>query len=313
MPQHITLVVASAVPAGPGILRLRLQDPDGWPLPKWRPGAHVNVQVPGLGPRAYSLCGDTVSAATWEIAVKREAASRGGSTWLHDVLKAGDRIATSIPKCTFSLVPDAARHVMIAGGIGVTPFLAMAHELERRRADWSLHVLYRHDAPCADELAKWQEAGRATLHDTARKPRPGWDALLGTPGAGVQAYCCGPEAMLAGFEQATARWPAGTAYAEYLIPPALLPSADAKAYAVRRAPTGEEGIVATGESLLTALRALGAKVDASCEGGICGTCEVRWLEGEPIHRDRVLSPERWATHLIACVAQCASDRLVVEA
>jgi vanillate O-demethylase ferredoxin subunit len=119
--------------------------------------------------------------------------------------------------------------------------------------------------------------------------------------------------MLDGFEQATANWPAGTSSIEHFIPPAPQAAEGAKPYTLRRSPTGTEMEVEAGGSMLVALRELGAKVDASCEGGICGACEVRWLEGEPIHRDRVLSPERRRTHLMACVAQCASERLVVEA
>ena len=247
----------------------------------------------------------------WDVAVKHEAASRGGGTWLC-ALKPGDPVEASMPRCTFPIATGAAAHVMVAGGIGVTPFLAMAHELERRGAEWSLHVLYRGEPPCPGELAQWRGAGHVTLHDTARHMRPGWDQLLGQPGEGRHAYCCGPTPMLEAFERATVAWPPGTVHVEYFVPPPAIPSADAKSYTVRRAATGAEIAVPAGGSLLAALRALVATVDASCEGGICGACEVAWSEGEPIHRDRVLSPERRRTHLMACVAQCASARLTVD-
>ncbi|WP_424135696.1 PDR/VanB family oxidoreductase [Roseomonas chloroacetimidivorans] len=312
MARHIELRVAEARPAGPGILRVTLRDPDGWPLPRVKPGAHLDLHVPGLGPRAYSLCGDPAVQDSWTVAVKLEPESRGGSAWVHG-LKPGDPVAASMPRCTFPLAEGAARHVMIAGGIGVTPFLAMAPVLERAGADWVLHVLHRGALPCPDDLAPWIETGRAVAHDTSVQPRPTLDALLGPYAPGLQAYCCGPVLMIDAFEHATAAWPAGTARAEHFVPPVLPPDPAARSYTLVLRNSGTSADVPAGGSMLVALRAMGAKVDASCEGGICGACKVRWLEGEPIHRDRVLSPAERGTHLMACVASCASQTLVLEA
>ncbi|MBR0666421.1 oxidoreductase [Roseomonas hellenica] len=314
MPRHITLRVVAAAEAGPGIRRLTLQDPDGWRLPRVRPGAHLDLQVPGVGPRAYSLCGDPAEEDRWVIAVRREATSRGGSAWLHEALRPGDMVASAMPRCTFPLEEAATHHVMIAGGIGVTPFLSMAPMLERAGRSWVLHVLHRGGPPpCGDDLAPWAALGRVVLHDTLSAPRPDLATLLGPHRAGIQAYCCGPPAMLEGFAAATIAWPAGAARMEHFVPPALPPDPDARPYLLVRAATGESVEVAAGESMLAALRRMGANVDSSCEGGICGACEIRWLEGEPIHRDLVLPAARRATHLMACVAHCASARLVVEA
>ena len=310
MPRHIALRVTAAHPAGLGLRRLTLQDPDGYELPPVRPGAHVDLVVPG-GMRSYSLCGDPAVSDRWEIAVKLEAASRGGSAWLHG-LGVGDDVAAAMPRCTFPLAPDATRHVMVAGGVGVTPFLSMAPVLARSNSDWVLHVLHRGAPPCPADLAPWVQQGRAVLHDTSAGPRPALAALLDPFGMGTHAYCCGPAPMLAAFEQATAEWLAGTATMEHFAAPELAADPAARAYTAVRAATGATIEVAAGSSLLAALRALGADVDASCEGGICGACEVRWLEGEPVHRDRVLAPARRATHLISCVAGCASARLVID-
>lgn len=312
MARHIELRVAEARPAGHGILRLTLRDPDGWPLPRVKPGAHLDLHVPGVGPRAYSLCGDPAVQDSWTVAVKREAESRGGSAWVHG-LREGDPVAASMPRCTFPLAEGATRHVMIAGGIGVTPFLAMAPALERVGADWTLHLLHRGALPCPDDLAPWLARGRAVAHDTTVMPRPSLDALLGPYQPGLQALCCGPAAMIEAFEQATAAWPAGAARAEHFVPPVLPPDPAARPYTLVLAGSGASAEVPAGGSMLVALRALGAKVDASCEGGICGACKVRWLEGEPLHRDRVLIPAERGTHLMACVAGCASDRLVLDA
>jgi len=310
MARHITLRVTEACDAGPGIRRLVLQDPDGWPLPKVRAGAHVDIQVPGIGPRAYSLCGDPAQQDRWVIAVRREAASRGGSAWMHDDVAAGDTVFAAMPRCTFPIAETAGRHVMIGGGIGVTPFLAMAPVLERAGRHWTLHVLHRDGVPCPDDLAPWIAQGRVVLHDTEAAPRPSVASLLGQA---EQAYCCGPAGLLEDFTAATAAWPAGSALIEHFVPPPRLADPDARAYTLVRASSGQSIAAEAGETVLSALRRMGAAVETSCEGGICGACEVRWIEGQPLHHDLVLTGARRATHLMACVAQCASDRLVVEA
>jgi vanillate O-demethylase ferredoxin subunit len=307
----IRTVVREAAPAGPDIRRLVLMDPDGWPLPRAKPGAHIDLHLPGEMVRAYSLCGDPTEQDRWVVAVKREAAGRGGSAWLHDALAVGDTLGVSLPRCTFPLA-EAARHVFIAGGIGVTPFLGMAAALERAGGDYLLHVLHRGAPPLPDQLAPLVARGRARLHDTAAAPRPPLARLLGPPALGLHAYCCGPAGMIAGFEAATEGWPAGQVHVEHFVPPPLPPDPEARPFTLVLARSGAAAELAAGAPLLPALRALGATVEASCEGGICGACRVRWLEGPPLHRDRVLRPEERAEHVMVCVAGCAGPRLVLD-
>lgn len=311
MAKHIELVTARVRSAGPGIRRVTLKDPEGWPLPPIRPGAHLDLLVPGLGARAYSLCGDPAVQDEWVIAVKQEPASRGGSAWIHGLAE-GDTVAATMPRCTFPLADEGTKHVMVAGGIGVTPFLAMAPVLERAGADWTLHLLYRRSIPCPDDLAAWSARGRVVTYDTAASPRPAMAALLGAHEPGACAYCCGPNAMIEAFQAATATWPEGTARVEHFVPPPLEPNPDARPYTLVLARSGTSVEVEAGGSMLAALRSLGAEVEASCEGGICGACKVPWLDGEPVHRDRVLNPEQRRQTLMACVVGCASERLVVD-
>ncbi|HYZ32833.1 MAG TPA: ferredoxin reductase, partial [Crenalkalicoccus sp.] len=172
--RHIHCVVAEAAPAGPAIRRLVLMDPEGWQLPRFRPGAHVDLHLPGADGapmvRAYSLCGDPAQQDRYVIAVKRGAAGRGGSAFLHDRLAVGDAVALSLPRCTFPLAAEARRHVFIAGGIGVTPFLAMAAALDRTGGEYLLHLVHRGAPPLAEALAPLVARGRAVLHDTEAAP-----------------------------------------------------------------------------------------------------------------------------------------------
>ena len=191
-----------------------------------------------------------------------------------------------MPRCTFPIAEGATWHVMVVGGIGVTPFLAMAYEFERRGAEWALHVLSRGEPPCAMALAGRAHTGRIQIYDTTKRARPSWYELLGGgPVPGLHSYCCGPQAMLDGFENATATWPIGTTSIEHFVPPPLPAAEGAKPYTLCSSTTRAEVEMEASGSMLAALWELGAKIDASCEGGIYGACEVRWLQGEPIHRE----------------------------
>ena len=312
--KHVLTVVREAAPAGPGIRRLVLTDPEGWPLPRARPGAHIDLHLPGGLVRALSLCGDPAEQDRYVVAVRREAAGRGGSAFLHDRVAVGDAVGVSLPRCTFPLAQDAARHVFVAGGIGVTPFLSMAAALDRAGGDYVLHLLHRGGGgvPLPEALAPLVARGRAVAHDTATAPRPPLSVLLGAPAPGVHAYCCGPAGLIEAFEAATRDWPEGQAHVERFVPPPLPPDPAARPFTLVLTRSGRSAELPPGASVLAAVRALGAEVEASCEGGICGACRVRWTEGPPLHRDRVLRPEERARDVMLCVAGCAGPRLVLD-
>jgi vanillate O-demethylase ferredoxin subunit len=304
----LRLVVRSAESDGSSIRVLCLQDEDGWTLPPFQPGAHIDVHLPDGQSRCYSLCNDPAEDDRYVIAVKLEPDGRGGSRFLHEGVQAGEAIEVSLPRNVFALAPDAARHVFIAGGIGVTPFLSMARALLRQSAaNFHLHVLFRARPPLARLMAPLLAAGRATLHDTSGG-RPSITALLGPFTAGAHAYACGPAGMM----EAIAAWPEANRHVEHFVPPELPPDPDARDFTLVLARSGRRITVDAGVSVLTALRRLGVAVDSSCEGGICGACRVAWTEGEPVHRDRVLSPQERATTLISCVAGSAGKLLVVD-
>jgi len=312
MPQLMTLKIDKIDDMPGGVRRLSLCDPDRWRLPPVRPGAHIELHIPDVGTRIYSLCGDPSVEHEWQIAVKRAETSRGGSVWLHHNLTEGAIVYTSFPRTGFKIVETATRHIMVAGGIGITPFLSMAHVLERLGLDWQLHVVHRGPMEIVQDYKSWIDKGKLRTYETSSGNRPALRDILGSPDASVAAYCCGPQPMIDAFQELTLDWADNHAQIEYFLPPKLAPVADARPYTVELKKSGLTTEVGSGETLLKALIRVGKKIDSSCEGGICGVCELAWLQGEPVHRDLILSPERRKTHLLSCVSGCASERLVID-
>jgi ferredoxin-NADP reductase len=308
----VKTVVETVEDAGTDVKLFSLVDPDRWELPPFRPGAHIDLHLPSGLVRTYSLCNDPADNKRYRVAVKREHAGRGGSMMLHDEVKAGDVIGVSLPRGGLKLDEDVSRFTFVAGGIGVTPFLSSAAFLKRTgRANFKLHLMVRGAPPLAALLAPFLETGNVVIHDTAARQRPEIASLLGSTPSNAVA-CCGPAGMIDDFEKATRDWPDGRVHIERFVPPALPVDLNARPYTLALSRSNIETRVAPGQTMLEALLGLGIEIPASCCGGICGACKVDWLEGRPIHRDRVLSPTERVRSLMVCVAGSAEDRLVLD-
>jgi vanillate O-demethylase ferredoxin subunit len=309
----VRTIVDKIEDGGQGIKLFSLVDPDHWELPPFRPGAHIDLHLPGGLVRTYSLCNDPVDNKRYVVAVKREAEGRGGSIVLHDEVKVGDTIGVTLPRGGLDLSTDVTRFTFVGGGIGVTPFLSAAAWLKRMgRSKFTLHMIARGEPPLAELLAPLCKSGHLVIHDTSSGQRPDIAALVGRPLSDVALACCGPDGMIDDFEQASRDWPADRVHIERFVPPPLPVDPDAKPYVLALAKSQREIIVAAGQTMLSALIDIGVDVPASCCGGICGSCKVDWLEGQPVHRDRVLSPAERERSLLVCVAGSARDRLVLD-
>jgi len=296
---------------GADIKVFTLVDPDHWELPPFAPGAHIDLHLAKGLVRTYSLCNDPADSARYVVAVKREAEGRGGSIKLHDEVRRGDTIGVSLPRGGLALAAPAARYVFVAGGIGVTPFLSAAHYLRRSgHADFKLHVVARGPLPLGHLLAPLIAEARIVRHDTRETGRPDIASLLGEVRDDTLSGCCGPESMIADFERAAEGWPDANVHVERFVPPPLV--LDAKPYTLVLARSGAEISVRAGQTMLSALEDSGIEMSSSCCGGICGACKVGWIEGKPVHRDRVLSPYERERFLMACVAGSESERLVLD-
>jgi ferredoxin-NADP reductase len=309
----VRTVVEAIEDGSVGIKLFTLADPDHWELPPFRPGAHIDLHLPGGLVRTYSLCNDPIDSARYVIAVKREAEGRGGSILLHDYIKVGDTIGVSLPRGGLVLDGDASCHVFVAGGIGITPYLSIARALQRLgHADFRVHLVVRDQVPLEVLVAPLMRAGRIVLHRTSTAGRPDISALLGPVRPDAVIGVCGPETMIVDFERAASARLQKNVHVERFVPPPLLLDPNAKPYTLVLAQSRREVVVDAGQSMLTALQAAGIDVASSCCGGLCGACKVGWLEGRPVHRDRVLSPYERERYLMACVAGSDTERLVLD-
>ncbi|HAP27017.1 MAG TPA: cytochrome [Achromobacter sp.] len=312
------VVVHSAEAAADGIVRLRLVSPDGKPLPRWSPGSHIDVECGDTGlSRQYSLCGDPAETGVFEIAVLCEENGRGGSAWMHANATPGARLRIRGPRNHFRLDETAAKLILIAGGIGITPISAMARRARELGLDYELHYSGRSRAcmALADELASLH-GDRLHLHVKDEGTRADYAALLAEPRAGTQVYACGPQGLLDALAGCCAAWPEDTLRVEHFHSTlgTLDPSKE-QAFEVVLKDSGIVLNVPADQTLLTALRGANIDVQSDCEEGLCGSCEVRVLEGDIDHRDVVLTrAEREANNkmMACCSRSCAGKKVVLE-
>ncbi|HVW47493.1 MAG TPA: PDR/VanB family oxidoreductase [Solirubrobacterales bacterium] len=297
-----------------GVLALTLVDPAGGPLPAWKPGAHVDLALrPGLV-RQYSLCGDPDDHTCYRIAVLLEPDGRGGSRYVHEEMAVGSEVEVAGPRNHFELIP-APGYVFVAGGIGITPLLPMMRAVAAAGLPWQLHYggRSRSSMAFADEIAGLGGAVRLVPED--ERGRLDVVGLAAAVPAGAVVFCCGPEGLIE----------AMTAVCEGrgidLRVERFAPRPDAPADVGGDRPVTVEcrrsGVtveVAADESILDALRAANVQIFGSCHEGTCGTCECEVLEGEPDHRDSLLTEaERQEGELMfPCVSRALTDRLVLD-
>lgn len=294
-----------------------LVDPQGRDLPRFSAGAHIGVRLSHFW-RDYSLWNDPAERRRYCIAVLREVQGKG-SRFLHDATRVGDLVEVSLPRNHFPLAEGAARYLLLAGGIGITPLMAMVAELKRRRAEFTLHYCTRSPERTAfrEELDLLAAMGRVFFHYDGGDPARSLDvaALLKEPQPGTHLYYCGPSGMMEAAASASAHWPAGTVHCEYFAGPAAAAPAklaDDRPFCVRLTKSGGEYEVRPGETILEVLRRAGVETRSSCELGYCGACLTRYVAGEVDHRDPILGEVARQTHLLICCSRAASDVLELD-
>jgi tetrachlorobenzoquinone reductase len=290
---------------------------EGGPLPPYKPGAHIDLHLPNGMIRQFSLCAPNTDPDSYVVGIKRDAASRGGSSYIYDQMKVGHDIQISAPRNNFPLVENAEHIVLVAGGIGITPIWCMAQQLIALKRPWKLYYSCRSRGEMAF-LESLQKLAPESVHlhfdDEAGGKFLDLAAVVTASPDSAHLYCCGPTPMLKAFEAATASRQRHQVHIEYFTAKDEPDAGTLGGFWVELAKSGEEYFIPPGKKILEVLFDAGVDVDYSCELGICGACETRVISGVPEHHDAVMSEEEQAANekVMICCCGCKTERLVLD-
>jgi ferredoxin-NADP reductase/fatty acid desaturase len=311
--------VRSVYDVGEGVRAYELTSVNGKELPAFEAGAHIDVQISDACVRQYSMCNSPSDTNRYLIAVKKEINGRGGSQRMHDTVTQGQILRISAPRNNFPLKPGAKHYVLIGGGIGMTPILSMAHTLHEAGASFEMHlcVRSRDHLPFADFLVTVPFRDRVHFHlddgEDAQKLHP--EKRLKKRGKGRELYICGPSAFMDWvIAAARANSCRDTAIHSETFVPRIIETRENKPFEVVLARSGKALHVAADEFLIDVLNKNKCGVPCSCTQGICGSCITPVVEGEPDHRDAILSVEERNQNkkMCVCVGRAKGDRLVLD-
>jgi ferredoxin-NADP reductase/nitrite reductase/ring-hydroxylating ferredoxin subunit len=299
--------------AGEGVAGVELHPVNGQ-LPTFQPGAHLDVHLPNGLIRQYSIVNGPGESHRYVIGVKLDPASKGGSACVHETVREGDVLAISEPRNNFPLRRDATRTLFIAGGIGITPLLAMAQALHHSRLPFALHYFAQNERHLAF-AERLQGMGDAVVPHLGLDPAGTSGRikeLLADYRPGRHVYVCGPGPMLDATRAiaAEAGWPDDAVHFEYFKNTHKID--DGTSFEVALARSSVTLHVPAGKTILQAMRENGIDMPSSCEQGACGTCVATVIEGEPLHQDVYLHESERQTKIMTCVSRAKSARLVLD-
>ncbi|WCE05544.1 PDR/VanB family oxidoreductase [Pseudoxanthomonas sp. JBR18] len=315
----IEVQVVAVREEGEHLRSFELRRTDGGALPTFEAGAHIDVQLPGKLTRQYSLCNAPHETHRYLICVLRESASRGGSEAMH-ALAEGGVLTISAPRNLFALHPAPAYSLLFAGGIGITPLIAMAEHLARNGRSFELHYSARGPGRAAFlerlRAAPWGDRVHLHFDDGPAHLRLDVAQALAAAPDGAHLYVCGPAGFIDHVFQAAeaSGWDPARLHREYFSAAPSPVDAGEQSFEVQVASSGEVHTIPPGRSIAQVLDEAGVFVPVSCEQGICGTCVTAVLEGTPDHRDQFLSADEHARNdqITLCCSRARSARLVLD-
>ncbi|MDJ0776395.1 MAG: PDR/VanB family oxidoreductase [Gammaproteobacteria bacterium] len=314
--QQTALRVTARRDEADDILSLALAAPDGSELPPVEPGSHLVVHLANGLVRQYSLTDSAGRRDHYHLGILRDPRSRGGSAFIHDRVEVGATLEVTGPRNHFPLVPGAARSLLIAGGIGITPILSMARSLHAADADFELHYCARSRGQAA--FVDWLEnsgfADRVHFHFDGGDRARGLDVttLLQPLIPGQHLYCCGPTGLMDAVEAAASHWPRGSVHFER-FKANQDGLGDNRPFRMVLTRSGLELEVPAERSALDVLRDHGFEIESICEEGVCGSCLVDVEEGEIDHRDQILTPAERRDNdvMTVCCSRALGEILVL--
>lgn len=288
---------------------------EGSTLPAFGAGAHIDLFLPDSRVRSYSLANDPEERHRYMVAVQRESNGRGGSLWMHMQPRVGDIFKISPPANDFPLSETAKESIFICGGIGITPALSMAHRLNTLGSKWQMHYAARsrERAPYMDDLGKMSDQDSpVTMYFQNEGQSLDLREIIESAPEDAHFYCCGPKGMIDAFIEAGKSRPPEQIHFERFAA-ASEASVDG-GYEVVLQRSGRRVSVPKGKSLLDALLDSNVNVPYSCSSGVCGTCRIRVIDGQPDHRDDFLTVGEKAANrdIMVCCSGSLSQTLVLD-
>ncbi len=298
-----------------GIHLFELRDANGGALPEFTAGAHIAITVPSGLLRKYSLCNDPAERERYQVAVKREVGGRGGSIDLIDNVKAGDELMVAAPVNDFGLPPRATDFLFIAGGIGITPMMAMIRQVQAAGKRFRLFYCTRSPETTAfrEALSSPDLKDHVTIHYDGGDPACSLNLkpVLKERQNREHLYCCGPRPLMEAVRAMTDHWSPTAVHFEAFSEAETHKASDTP-FTVRLAKSGTVLDVPVDKTILEVLRQHGLDVPSSCETGTCGTCRTKLLTGVADHRDLVLAEHEKADTIMICVSRARTDEITLD-
>ncbi len=293
---------------------LILRSVHGGDLPEFSAGAHISVKTPQGGMRHYSLANSPLERGHYLLAINAYKVVRAASLSLVKETNIGDILEILPPENNFELVP-AEEYLFIAGGIGITPILAMCRKLLSEGHE-NFHLVYctqsRESTVFADQLAEAGLAPHVTLHHDEGDIANSYDfwPYFETP-AQTHVYCCGPKPMMEMVQDLSGHWPESQIHFEDFNPVEVLQHDDVS-FTVFLRKSNTRITIPQDQTILGTLRNHGYDLRSSCESGTCGSCKTRLIAGETDHRDLVLSNDEREDFIMICVSRAKGGEITLD-
>lgn len=313
--QMFPAVVTAVEQLTPLIKRFTFKRKDGLDFPKFTGGSHIIVKMNEKLSNAYSLMGNAKDLSSYQVCVRKDVEGKGGSVFMHEHCVDDFNLEISAPKNLFKLAETGEKHILIAGGIGITPFLPQMDELRERGADYELHYAFRspEHAALLDELKQSEHSDRVFAYIDSEGKKLDLNSLLANQAQGTHVYVCGPKPMIDAVINTCNRNHYRDEYIHWEQFTSNAPE-NGEAFTVILAKSNQRIEVMADQTILQAIESLNIDVECLCREGVCGTCETAILQGEAEHFDQYLDDDEKASQqsMMICVSRAKGKEITLD-